>query len=288
MKKLIPGFLLVLLVLSSGVLSGCSSATQNTAASTAQHSGSSAAQHTDSSTVRHSGSSTARHADASAAQPDPKGQDARFEDDFEADTVLIPDPLYPWNRFWFSFNNYAMNYVARPIHTAYDFVTPDPVQTSVTNFFHNLLFPVRFVNSLLQFKFMQAGVEMSRFVLNTTYGLGGLFDPASDKKPIVETDDEDLGQTLGVWGAGEGFYLVLPLLGPSTPRDTVGLVGDYFLTPTTYLRPYALQYGLDGIRVVNDLGDILHQLDELNKIAVDPYAAMRDAYIQHRRARIAR
>lgn len=270
MKKLLPGLLLVTLVLSAGILAGCSSSTKNTT--------------TEMPRLAKANSSESPISPAVISED----QDARFEDDYQVDTPLIPDPIYPWNRFWFTFNNYAMNYVARPIHTAYDFVTPAPVQESIGNFFHNLLFPVRFVNSLLQFKFMQAGVEMSRFVLNTTYGLGGLFDPASGKKAIVETDDEDLGQTLGTWGVGEGFYLVLPLLGPSTPRDAVGRVGDYFLDPITYISPYGLRYGLAGTRVVNDLGDMLRQLDELNKIAVDPYAAMRDAFIQHRRARIAK
>ena len=271
MKKLIPGLLLLSLVLSTGMLTGCSSSTKNTDTEMPRLARAGSSSDSPISPIVHSGD-----------------QDARFEDDYQVDTILLPDPLYPWNRFWFTFNNYAMNYVARPIYTAYDFVTPDPVQDSIGNFFHNLMFPVRFVNSLLQFKFMQAGVEMSRFVLNSTYGVGGLFDPASGKKAIVTTDDEDMGQTFGTWGVGEGFYLVLPLLGPSNPRDLVGRVGDYFLDPVTYLSPWGLQYGVAGTRAVNDLGDMLHQLDELNKMAIDPYAAMRDAYIQHRRARIAK
>ncbi|SHN54105.1 MlaA family lipoprotein [Desulfovibrio litoralis] len=200
----------------------------------------------------------------------------------------IPDPIYPWNRFWFEFNSYAVDYVVRPVYKTYDFITPDPVQTSVGNFFHNILFPVRFVNSLLQFKFKQAGVEMSRFVLNTTYGVGGLFDPAADKKAIVETDDEDFGQTLGNWGVGEGFYIVWPLLGPSTPRDTVGKVGDFFLDPVNYVDPWELRTGANVLKNVNNSGEIIKQFDTLNEMSVDPYSAMRNAYIQRRRAQIAK
>ena len=108
-------------------------------------------------------------------------------------------------------------------------MVPEFARAGVKNFFHNLKAPIRILSNLLQGKGMAAGVEASRFVMNTAFGFGGLMNPAKNSKPIVETDDEDLGQTLGTWGMGEGFYIVWPILGPSTVRDTVGFVGDSFL-----------------------------------------------------------
>ena len=211
-----------------------------------------------------------------------------LSENLEFEPLLIPDPLYHWNYFWFSFNDYVLNYVFRPIHTGYDFITPDPVQVSIGNFFNNLMFPVRFVNSLLQFKFEQAGVEMSRFVLNTTYGVGGLFNPAAGKKARVQTDSEDFGQTLGRWGIGEGFYLVLPIFGPSNSRDLVGRVGDYFLDPLNYVSPWGLEYGAKGTKAINDSGSTIRQYDRVKDMAVDPYASIRNAYTQYRRNKVSK
>ncbi len=201
----------------------------------------------------------------------------------------VPDPLEGWNRAVHSFNDGFINYAARPAYNAYAYVTPDFFRTGVKNFFHNLAFPVRFTNNLLQGKGRAAGVEMSRFVLNTTAGLGGIIDVAKSHKPIVPVDDdEDFGQTLGVWGIGEGFYIVWPLLGPSTARDTVGLTGDYFLDPVTYVKPWALGAGVGAFRTFNQLDAIMDQYDAVNDLAVEPYTAFRNAYIQNRRARLDR
>jgi phospholipid-binding lipoprotein MlaA len=200
----------------------------------------------------------------------------------------VPDPLEPWNRAMFRFNDALMDHVARPAYKGYAYVTPEFMRSGIKNFFHNLAFPVRFVNNLLQGRPRAAGVEMSRFILNSTAGLGGLIDVAKSHKPVVPVEDEDFGQTLGVWGVGEGFYIVWPLLGPSSARDTVGLVGDAFLDPVNYVQPWWLALSIDAGKTFNELDDILDLYDDLKRVAVEPYSSMRDAYIQYRKAKIAK
>lgn len=210
------------------------------------------------------------------------------EDYLEAVGQIVPDPIEGWNRAMFTFNDAVIEYVARPAYKGYEFVTPSFMRTGIKNFFHNAAFPVRFVNNLLQGRGRAAGVEMSRFILNTTAGLGGLIDVAKHHRPIVPVEDEDLGQTFGVWGVGEGFYIVWPLLGPSTARDTVGLGGDYFLSPLTYIKPWEVSLGARAVNVFNDLDDVLDLYDQLKSAAIEPYSSVRDAYVQYRRAQIAK
>lgn len=229
-------------------------------------------------------------------RPDPSAGHANLpsldeDDDFYLGKVeqVISDPLEGWNRAMFKFNDALLDYVARPLYKGYAYVTPRFFRQGVKNFFHNLLFPVRFVNNLLQGKGRAAGVEMSRFVLNSTAGLGGFIDVAKSHKPIVPVDDdEDMGQTFGVWGVGEGIYIVWPLLGPSNLRDSAGMVGDHFLDPVTYVWPDGLSYALAGYRTFNKLDDILDLYDSMKRSAVEPYAAVRDAYTQYRRAKVAK
>lgn len=210
------------------------------------------------------------------------------EDDDYLDTYgeLVADPIEGWNRAMFTFNDVLIDYAIRPLHDGYVFITPQFVRTGVANFFHNALFPVRFVNNLLQGRGYAAGVEMSRFVLNTTAGLGGFIDVAKHKKPIVPVEDEDLGQTFGVWGMGEGFYIVWPILGPSTVRDSIGLIGDHFLDPVSYVRPSITAISISAGRAFNDIDEALDLYDDLKKTAIEPYSSARDAYIQYRRAQI--
>lgn len=210
------------------------------------------------------------------------------EDYLEEVGQIVADPIEPWNRAMFRFNDALLEYVARPINKGYVYVTPQFMRTGIKNFFHNLAFPGRFISNLLQGRGKAAGVEMSRFILNTTAGLGGLIDVAKHHKPIVEVEDEDLGQTLGVWGAGEGFYIVWPFLGPSTARDSVGMVGDYFLDPVTYVKPWEAGVAIKAGKVFNELDDILDTYDTMKRAAIEPYSSMRDAYVQYRRAQIAK
>ncbi len=203
-------------------------------------------------------------------------------------TQLVPDPLEGWNRAMFVFNDGFITYVGRPINTAYVTVMPGPFREGLGNFFHNLLFPVRFVNNLLQGKGQAAGKEFGRFVINTSVGLGGFINVAKTNPDIKDLDDEDFGQTLGVWGVGEGMYLYWPLIGPSTARDTAGLAGDWALDPLTWVPPWWVPWAAKSLRTVNQLDQILDVYDDVTKSAVEPYTAVRDAYIQYRRAKIAK
>lgn len=209
-------------------------------------------------------------------------------DDYDVPQAIIRDPLEPWNRFWFGFNDIFYLYVARPMYTGYEFLTPSEFRTGLKNFLANILFPVRFINSLLQGKPMVAGVEFSRFILNTTGGFGGLIDIAKGAKVVVPVDPsgEDFGQTLGVWGVGQGFYVVWPLIGPSSARDSIGLGADAFLDPVAYLQPWAATFAVSGALRFNSLGDILTLYEDMNKSAVDPYVAMREAYAAYRQLRL--
>jgi phospholipid-binding lipoprotein MlaA len=212
------------------------------------------------------------------------------EDDAYLDEVatVVPDPMEHWNRAMFRFNDVLMENVARPAYKGYAYVTPEFMRTGIKNFFHNLGFPARFVNNLLQGRGRAAGVEMSRFILNSTAGIGGLIDVAKHHKPVVPVEDEDLGQTFGAWGVKEGFYIVWPVLGPSSARDTVGRVGDTFLDTVSYVQPWWVALSIDAGKTFNELDDILDLYDDLKRVAVEPYSSMRDAYVQYRRAKIAK
>ncbi len=212
-------------------------------------------------------------------------------DDYDAMPLQsIADPLEPWNRFWFGFNDIFYMYIVDPMYAVYDAVMPEPVQSGLSNFFDNLLFPVRFVNSLLQGKFQLAGVEFGRFFINTTVGMGGFIDVAKRHKTVVPVPPggEDFAQTLGYWGFGSGFYLVWPILGPSSLRGTVGMVGNYALKPNLYVPdPWAFTYStVEGGLRFNDLGPMLDLLKDTNEIAVDPYIAVREAYANFSRQKV--
>lgn len=218
--------------------------------------------------------------------------DDDFDQEYQSQAESIADPLEPWNRFWFSFNNYVFDYVWHPISIGYNTVLPRPVRSGVSNFFYNLKFPLRFINDLLQGKFLAAGVEFSRFVGNTAFGLGGVFDVTSHQKAAAVTHPEDFGQTLGYWGVGHGFYIVWPFFGPSTLRDSVGMAGDYFCDPVSYIDPWFLWYSNPdwewlawsawGARTLSITAATADSYIELRNSAFEPYTAFRNAYVQHR------
>lgn len=228
--------------------------------------------------------------------PDQSMEQGDFDDEYEEDIQQIADPFEPVNRFWFGFNDVVYTVLWKPVGTAYNYVTPDPIKTGVDNLFYNWKFPIRFVSNVLQGKFLGAGVEFSRFVANTAFGLGGMYDITANNKTVVEVYPEDFGQTLGVWGAGNGFYIVLPLFGPSTLRDTVGLGVDSFLDPVTYIDPWFLCYStpawisptVSGVRAVTAAAANIDRYDELKASAVEPYSAFRNAYVQYREQEISR
>jgi len=189
------------------------------------------------------------------------------------------DPLERYNRSVFRFNQVLDRHVARPIAVGYKKFTPQPVRVGVSNFLSNFTYPVVVVNDLLQAKVGNAGRDVARFVVNSTIGLGGLFDPAS--KWGLEMNNEDLGQTLGKWGVPPGAYLMLPILGPVTVRDGVGGVGDFFFNPVAYIDASNIQLGLAGLDLLDRRYDLL-DADEALDQAFDPYAFLRSAYLQRR------
>ena len=244
-------------------------------------------------------------ADASAAAPEQAPTDA--EQDFAAiygETALgqegydpIADPTLPtpvvapqsydpwekYNRQIHRFNNAVDRRIAKPLARVYVKVVPRPVRLGVSNFFHNLGQPVSALNALLQGKPKQAGQSLGRFLMNSTLGLAGLFDPATAAK--IPNRSEDFGQTLGKWGWKRSRYVELPLFGPRTVRDTFGMLGDAPLSPTRRIGNDATRVGLQGLQLV-DLRTQLMATDSLREGATDDYALVRDAWLQRRQYQI--
>jgi phospholipid-binding lipoprotein MlaA len=192
------------------------------------------------------------------------------------------DPRDPWermNRTTFKVNIALDHAVARPIARAYEKVTPRPVRTGVSNFMDNLFYTITMANDLLQLKFKPFAQDTGRFVLNTTVGIGGLFDPAS--KVGLPKNQKDLGQTFGHWGAKPGPYFVIPILGPSDVRDGIGRVGDAYLSPLQYVRNNYVKYSIYGVELVDTRYRLLPQ-DKLLDEAFDPYTLLKNAYLQRR------
>ncbi len=200
----------------------------------------------------------------------------------------IADPLEPFNRAMYHFNDKLFFWVLKPVAQGYGKVVPEAARVGVSNFFANLAFPIRFVNCLLQANFEGAAAELGRFTINTLWGVGGFLDPASNKDINLSQRNEDFGQTLGSYGLGQGFFINWPLFGPSSPRDTVGLVGDAFLTPYTYLSPWYAGAGTRGYDMVNDTSLKIGDYESLKGAAIDPYVAIRDAYVQYRLKKVNR
>jgi phospholipid-binding lipoprotein MlaA len=195
------------------------------------------------------------------------------------------DPIEPFNRKIFWFNDKADVYFLEPVAKGWDFAVPNDVQTMFSNFFKNLAFPVVFFNSALQAKPHAAATELARFMANTTFGFAGFFDPAT--RWGLERREEDTGQTLGTWGVPGGPYLVLPFYGPSNIRDTVGLAGDsLFGVYTFFIIPY-VTVGTNAVRVVNYRSLLLDEVRNAKKASLDYYVFVRNAYLQHREALIA-
>jgi phospholipid-binding lipoprotein MlaA len=208
-----------------------------------------------------------------------------FEEEDE-EIVTIADPLEPFNRALFNFNDKLYFWFLKPTARGYNYVFPEDFRICVRNFFVNLLFPVRFVNSILQGNFRGAGIELSRFMMNSTLGLGGLFDPSS-RGLNLPMQDEDLGQTLGVYRMGHGIYLTVPVLGPYTVRSLLGWVGDSFLDPVTwYVDPLLLRWGVKGYKKFNEVSLTLGDYEALKEAAIDPYVAIRNAYVQYRNTKV--
>ncbi len=203
-----------------------------------------------------------------------------FDDD---DLTSIADPIEPFNRAMFVFNDKLYFWVLKPTAGFYGRAVPEKGRIAVRRFFTNIATPIRLVNALLQLKFKYAGTELARFGINTTVGLLGFRDPARDKWNIY-LHKEDFGQSIGHYGVGPGFYITWPILGPSSLRDTFGLIGDFLLNPASYI---FAERSLTGVGVwsydkVNSTSLDPTLYEDLTKNAIDPYLFIRDAYHQHR------
>jgi phospholipid-binding lipoprotein MlaA len=219
--------------------------------------------------------------DSSDADNDAWAED-QWEDEWEAQPPVLADPLEPINRFFFHFNDKLYYWVLKPVAKAYSAVIPEELQICFRNFFNNLKTPARAVNSLLQGNVRDSFNEVARFTLNSTVGIVGLGDFAKDAFNL-DSSYEDLGQTFAHYGAGGGFYINWPFLGPSNLRDSLGLVGD------TYLHPLFWIDAEDGVIIgtwtfekINYTALTLGDYELFTQTALDPYTAVKDAYQQYR------
>jgi phospholipid-binding lipoprotein MlaA len=194
------------------------------------------------------------------------------------------DPLESYNRAMFTFNDKLDRTLIKPVAQGYQAVLPSPVRTGVGNFFGNLGDPWIAVNSLLQGKATEAFNGSMRFVFNSTLGLLGLIDIATPMG--LPKHDEDLGQTFGAWGVGEGAYVVLPFFGPRTVRDTFGLAGDIAADPVQGIDEARTANSLTAVRVVDDRARLLGTEKTLEEGTLDPYAYARDFYLEQRRYKV--
>jgi len=229
-----------------------------------------------------------------------KTQTEEFSDEFEEEfagkeTNDTYDPLSGYNRAMTSFNDTVIIYGLTPLAKAYAAILPQPLRIGISNFVHNLQFPIRFTNNLLQGKFQNSSNELERFIVNSTVGIGGLMDPAKHYMNI-HPHEEDFGQTLGYYGVGSGFHVVLPFIGPSNVRDIVGITADGVLSPLVNVRglenykiPDNLEQtiGIYAIVLINKTSLHIGEYEDLKKDAVDLYPFLRDIYEQKRDSEIA-
>jgi phospholipid-binding lipoprotein MlaA len=197
------------------------------------------------------------------------------------------DPAEPTNRVFYAINNGIDTYVLRPVAVAYRTVVPGVVRRSTHNLLANMSSPIVFSNDVLEAKPRRAGTTLMRFLINTTAGVGGLFDVATDLG--YPEHDADFGITLALWGVGEGPFLFLPILGPSNPRDFAGFGGDIALDPLTWASfggSATLGYSRYGLSAIDARERVLDTVDNIKKTALDPYATFRSLYRQNRASTI--
>ena len=220
--------------------------------------------------------------------------DEDFDDSFDDEFALVVkddfDPLSGYNRVMTTFNDGLYTYVVFPLGRGYKYILPAPIRASISNFFDNLKYPVRLANNLLQLKFENSYVETQRFLLNSTVGMAGLFDPAYSWYNLKKRD-EDFGQTLGHYGVGGGFHLVLPFFGPSNLRDTASLLVDWQIDPFFYQegRSYNIltdsfmdSIALSSFEHFNRYSSKEEEYNALKKGAIDIYPLFKDIYEQQR------
>ncbi len=211
-----------------------------------------------------------------------------FDDEFDDEEES--DPLKGYNVFMTDFNDGFYIHIFDPVARGYDCVMPESGQESIGNFFHNIMYPIRLINNIFQGKFANASEETGRFLINSTFGILGLFDPAKDYFDL-EPHNEDFGQTLGHYGVGSGYHIVLPFFGPSNMRDMFSMIPDSYANPVDYHshRGYNFAENSDqsfAIKAYEKLNnESLHigEYENIKKDAVDLYPFLKDIYEQHRK-----
>lgn len=199
-------------------------------------------------------------------------------------TPAVRDPWEGFNRKMHSFNNVLDRFVLRPVAVGYDKITPDPVQSGVSRFFSNLRLPATAINQALQGRPGDAGQSLGRFVVNSTAGIGGVFDPAK-RIGMPKPDGEDLGQTLATWGWRDSRYLVMPIMGPRTVRDALGGLGDQQLSVINQIDSSSVADKLQIMQMVDVRAQLL-PTDQMRRDAIDDYTFVRDAWAQRRNRQI--
>lgn len=194
------------------------------------------------------------------------------------------DPWQAYNRAMFQFNTDFDNAFLKPTAKAYRFITPEPVDRGVTNFFDNIADISSAVNNFLQFKLSRAGSDIGRVLVNSTLGIGGLFDVATNMG--LKSYKEDFGQTLGYWGFASGPYFVLPIVGPSSVRGAFGFAGDMFIDPFYSVDKNEVYWGLMALRLIDRRADLLEAMELVDDAALDRYSFVRDAYLARREAAV--
>jgi phospholipid-binding lipoprotein MlaA len=196
--------------------------------------------------------------------------------------LKVNDPYEHSNRRVFDFNDGLYFHVLKPVARVYSACLPNDVREAIRNGFHNMVFPSRFINFVLQAKGDKAVNEVIRFVINSTMGMAGLLDFAQARFGL-QNHESDFGQTLALWGIGSGPFLIIPVLGPSNPRDLFGFAADSVMDPL-FWAPWDWYVGIviETEKYVNRTSLQIGQYEELKKASLDPYIAMRDAYIQYR------
>lgn len=208
-----------------------------------------------------------------------------FGDEVEDDEVF--DPLSGFNRGIYHFNDKFYFWVWRPAAKGYRFIVPEPVRVAIDRAHKNFRTPIRFANSLFQLKFKKAGSELGRLIVNSTIGIGGLFDPADAFFDWRPPGPEDFGQTLAYYGVGDGFPIVLPFLGPSNLRDGLGMIPDSFSHPIVYFVPVWVTVSIVADDKFNYSSLHLGEYESFKNDALDPYTFFRDIYKQNREKKIA-
>lgn len=215
--------------------------------------------------------------------------DKEAPEEGEEEVPLIADPVAPINKAMYHVNDKLYFWALKPVTQVYSHIIPEDFRIAFSNAYDNLKSPGRVINNLLQLRFKAAGNELIRFLFNSFAGIGGLGDVAEPALGIKK-QEADFGQTLGHYGIGHGFYLVLPLFGPSSLRDGVGIAADRFMYPLTYISSNDLSFGaaagISAGEKVNDVSFHIGEYESFKESAIDPYIAMRDAFVQYRQKKV--